>query len=102
MEYLNTKRRGKKRAVARRVIGVALLLVVACALAGCRSVDWFLLKRTLRAKFSDVDLITTQQLATWLNSQDRPAPVLLDVRTPAEWPVSLLAGARRVGPTASA
>ena len=102
MDYLNTKRRGKKRAVARRVIGVALLLFVACALAGCRSVDWFLLKRTLRAKFSDVDWITTQQLATWLNSKDRPAPVLLDVRTPAEWEVSHLAGAHRVDPNASA
>ena len=102
MDYLKTKRRGKKWAVARRALGVALLLFVACALAGCRSVDWFLLKRTLRAKFSDVDWITTQQLATWLNSKDRPAPVLLDVRTPAEWEVSHLAGAHRVDPTASA
>ena len=101
MDYLKTKRRGKKRAVA-RPISVALFLFVACALAGCRPVDWFLLKRTLRAKFSDVDWITTRELATWLNSKDRPAPVLLDVRTPAEWEVSHLAGARRVDPQASA
>jgi len=102
MDYLKTTRRSKKRAVLRRAIGVALFLFVAGALAGCRSVDWFLLKRTLRAKFSDVDWITTQQLATWLNSKDRPAPVLLDVRTPAEWQVCHLAGARRVDPKASA
>ncbi|MGI8431043.1 MAG: rhodanese-like domain-containing protein [Chthoniobacterales bacterium] len=102
MDYLNTKRRGKKRAVARRALGVALLLFVAGALSGCRSIDWFLLKRTLRAKFSDVDWITTDELATWLNSEARPAPVLLDVRTTAEWQVSHLAGARRIDPQASA
>lgn len=86
----------------RVVLGIALLGLIACALAGCRPLDWFLLKRALRTKFSDVDWITTQQLADWLHSKDRPPPVLLDVRTPAEWQVSHLAGARRVAPDASA
>ncbi len=102
MDYRKTNRGGEKRAVVRRVIGGTLLLLVAFALAGCRPVDWFLLKRTLRAKFSDVDWITTRELAAWLNSKKRPAPVLLDVRLPAEWEVSHLAGARRVDPKASA
>ena len=102
MDYRRTDRSGERRAVARRAFGVALLLLIAFTLAGCRSVDWFLLKRALRAKFSDVDWITTQELAAWLHSKERPAPVLLDVRTPAEWEVSHLAGARRVDPEASA
>ena len=76
MDYLNTKQRGKKRAVARRVIGVALLLFVAGALAGCRPVAWILLKRPRRANCRAVDCITTQHLARWLHAQERPAPVL--------------------------
>ncbi len=42
------------------------------------------------------------QLADWLADRQRPAPVLLDVRTPAEWEVSHLPGARRVDPQANA
>ena len=71
-------------------------------MAGCRPLDWFLVKRTLRGKFHDVDWITTQQLAEWLADKERPAPVLLDVRTPEEWNVSHLANARRVDPKATA
>lgn len=91
-------RRGK----IRFVVGLAALVVVTFALAGCRPLDWFLLKRTLRAKFHDIQWITTQQLADWLADKQRPAPVLLDVRTPAEWDVSHLANARRVDPKATA
>lgn len=86
----------------RFVVGLAALVVITFALAGCRPLDWFLLKRTLRGKFHDVDWITTPQLAEWLTDKQRPAPVLLDVRTPAEWNVSHLANARRVDPEATA
>lgn len=91
-----------RRADWKIVLGLAVLLVIGCALAACRPVDWFLLKRTLRGKFSDVRWITTKELADWLADKQRPAPALLDVRTPAEWNVSHLAGARRVDPQASA
>lgn len=85
-----------------RVLGLGLLLLFCLCLASCRSVDWFLLKRSLRAKFSDVHWITTQQLADWLADKKRTPPVLLDVRTPAEWNVSQIPGARRVDPSADA
>jgi rhodanese-related sulfurtransferase len=84
------------------VLGLVALLVCAFALLSCRSVDWFLLKRSLRGKFPDERWITTRELADWLADKNRPAPVLLDVRTPAEWKVSHLPGARRVDPGASA
>lgn len=87
---------------ARLVVGVLLLSLIGFACVSCRPLDWFLLKRSLRVKFRDVDWITTQQLSAWLSAKDRPPPVLLDVRTPAEWQVSHLAGARRVDPAASA
>ncbi len=83
-------------------LGLAALVVMALALACYRPLDWFLLKRTLRAKFSDVQWITTQQLADWLADKQRRAPVLLDVRTPTEWKVSHLPNGRRVDPNATA
>ena len=86
----------------RLILGVAALLFVSLGLLSCRGVDWFFLKRSLHSKFGDIHWITTQQLADWLADKDRPKPVLLDVRTPAEWNVSHLAGARRVDPKADA
>jgi rhodanese-related sulfurtransferase len=102
MQNMNRKPRRTRTGRARTALKCALLVLMTFALAGWRPLDWFVLKRALRAKFSDVDWITTRQLADWLNSKEGPAPVLLDVRTPAEWEVSHLANARRVDPDASA
>ena len=85
----------------RRLFLVAGLLVAVVAALGFRSVDWFLLKTSLRHKFPKVEWISTSELADWLANKKRPAPVLLDVRTTDEWNVSHIAGARRVDPNAS-
>lgn len=77
------------------------LIVAALALLGMRSIDWFLLKQSLRHRFSKVEWITTAQLADWLADKQRPPPVLLDVRTEEEWNVSHVPGARRVEPNSS-
>ncbi|HEX8076732.1 MAG TPA: rhodanese-like domain-containing protein [Chthoniobacterales bacterium] len=87
--------------VLRVLSAVGLLLGIFCLL-GFRSVDWFLLKKSLRHKFAKVEWISTGELADWLADKHRPAPVLLDVRTPDEWNVSHLPGARRVDPSATA
>jgi rhodanese-related sulfurtransferase len=81
------------------ITGVLLAVFAALAL---RSVDWFLLKTSLRHKFPKVEWISTSELADWLANKRRPAPVLLDVRTLEEWNVSHLPAARRVEPNASA
>src|ERR1043166_7618043 len=67
------------------------LIVAGLALLGIRSLDWFLLKQSLRHRFAKVEWITTAQLADWLADKERPPPVLLDVRTEEEWNVSHLA-----------
>ena len=85
----------------RRLFLVAGLLVAVVAALGFRSVDWFLLKTSLRHKFPKVEWISTSELADWLANKKRPVPVLLDVRTTDEWNVSHIAGARRVDPNAS-
>lgn len=85
----------------RRVFLLFGLLVAVAVALGFRSVDWFLLKTSLRHKFPKVEWITTSELADWLADKSRPAPVLLDVRTSDEWNVSHLPGARHVEPSAS-
>ena len=102
MDYILSQRRTAGAANVWLALGITALLVLALGLVACREADWFLLKRSLRSKFGDEHWITTQQLADWLADKKRPAPVLLDVRTPAEWKVSHLPGARRVDPQADA
>lgn len=102
MDCILRPRRVSGAANAWLALGLAAVLVLALGLLSCRGLDWFLLKRSLRGKFGEQDWITTQQLADWLANKKRPAPVLLDVRTPAEWEVSHLPGARRVDPQADA
>jgi rhodanese-related sulfurtransferase len=53
---------------------------------------------TVRARFPDVRIISTTQLADWLSDTNREAPVLLDVRTEDEFNVSHLPNAVREVP----
>ena len=76
------------------------LIIATVALLGVRSIDWYLLKKSLKHRFPKVEWISTRELADWLADNRRPAPLLLDVRTPEEWNVSHLPGARRVDPNA--
>ncbi|MEY2479633.1 MAG: hypothetical protein QOI04_560 [Verrucomicrobiota bacterium] len=78
------------------------LIVVALALLSMRSIDWFLLQRSLRSHFPSLEWVTTRELADWLADKNRRRPVIIDVRTQAEWEVSHLPGARHVFPGASA
>jgi rhodanese-related sulfurtransferase len=57
---------------------------------------------TVREKFPGVKQLSTTNLAAWLADPSRPQPQLLDVRTPKEYAVSHLAGARQISPDAKA
>jgi rhodanese-related sulfurtransferase len=56
--------------------------------------DWPELKRRIREKFPNAPVLTTAALAAWRADAARKPPVLFDVRTPAEYAVSHLRGAR--------
>jgi rhodanese-related sulfurtransferase len=101
MEIISPTRRSRFPN-ARLGLLITGLIFLAFALLGMRSVDWFLLKKSLRHKFTKIEWISTSELADWLANKSRPAPALLDVRTPEEWNVSHLPGARRVDPNAAA
>jgi rhodanese-related sulfurtransferase len=79
-----------------------ILLVVGIVFGKTEGFEWFVLKNAIRAKYPNVRRITTAQLAQRLADGERKQPVLLDVRTEAEWNVSHIVGARRVDPTATA
>lgn len=60
-----------------------------------RALAWPLVKGLVRRKFPAAESLTTDQLAGWLVG-DLPPPILVDVRTPAEYAVSHLPGARHL------
>jgi rhodanese-related sulfurtransferase len=55
---------------------------------------WDTLRQNIRKRFPDVRQLSTQQLADWLaDSNNRPSPILIDVRRIEEFKVSHLPGA---------
>ena len=80
---------------------LALALLFASAVRS-HAIGWALVNAKIRSEFPDVRRITTGELAAWLNDRNRPAPLLLDVRTRAEFEISHLAGAKHVEPGAAA
>ena len=100
MEITNPTR-GSRFPNLRLGLVITGFLVAAGTLLGTRTVDWFLLKKSLRHRFANIEWISTNELADWLADKRRPSPVLLDVRTLEEWNISHLPGARRVDPNAA-
>ena len=80
--------------------GVVLFTVAAgwALVAEAQGLDG--MKKLVRVRFPDVPQLSTQELSAWLQDGRKPRPVLLDVRTKAEFDVSHLPGARRVDPDA--
>jgi rhodanese-related sulfurtransferase len=74
---------------------------MACVVTAAAS-DLEAVRAKVRAKYPTVRQLSTAELAAWLADTSRPSPVLLDVRTEAEYAVSHLPGARRVDSRASA
>ena len=80
---------------------VTVIFFAKSTLAFSQGVGWSIVNAKIRHEFPDVPRISTNQLADWLNSK-REKPLLLDVRTEAEFAVSHLEGAKRIEPGADA
>ena len=55
-------------------------------------------KKFIKWKFDDVRHITADELSSWMEDENRTAPVLLDVRREEEFAVSHLPNAQRISP----
>lgn len=90
----------------KRAVSAALILLGGAAallgLASCQGVAWNLVTRKVRHDFPTVQRTDPAGLARWLGDPNRPPPLLLDVRTRAEFDVSHLPGAQRVEPGSDA
>ena len=85
-----------------KTIGILALALLFASAARAHAIGWALVNAKIRSEFPDVPRLSTEALASWLNDQGRSAPLLLDVRTKAEFEVSHLAGAIHVEPGAAA
>ncbi|MFB2982290.1 rhodanese-like domain-containing protein [Microseira sp. BLCC-F43] len=63
-----------------------------------RSLTFNLLKRLITLKFPNVESITPEALAQWLQDSTKTPPILLDARSEAEYEISHLWHARRIDP----
>lgn len=79
---------------------------VLCLLAlqtGCsQDLTWRAVQHMIASDYPEVPSITTDSLAQRLADDTSPTPLLLDARSPEEYAVSHLPGARRVDPDANA
>jgi rhodanese-related sulfurtransferase len=80
------------------IILVAAAFFAASALVFSQSIGWSVVNMTIGREFPEVPRIKTSELADWLKDEHRKKPLLLDVRTEAEFKVSHLAGAKRIEP----
>lgn len=73
------------------------LVIAQAAVAAAQGIEWKLVNWNVRHDFPSVPRIDPKQLVNWLNDSKREQPLLLDVRTKAEFEVSHIHGAKRVG-----
>lgn len=65
---------------------------------GDETADLIYWKKSVRSRFPTVQQLSTEALSGWFADTNRPVPLLLDVRTEAEFAMSHLPKARRVEP----
>lgn len=69
---------------------------------GCsREMSWRAVDRLIETEYPHVPTVTTDSLSARLSDENRDPPLLLDARSPEEYDVSHLRGARRVDPEAT-
>lgn len=80
------------------VLGAALF-AVAMVQAGCSGDSaWSGVLSTIRAQYPDVQRVTTDSLASWMDAGSVAKPLLLDTRSTEEYAVSHLEGAIHIDP----
>jgi rhodanese-related sulfurtransferase len=79
---------------------LGVLLLVPIGAASAQGLAWSSVLRDVRSRYPEVSQLSVDSLAVWLADTSRPAPLLVDVRTRAEFDVSHIAGAVHSDPEA--
>lgn len=83
------------------ITSVAALFAVVVAFGGCtEDAAWSGVLSAIHAQYPDVRHITTDSLASWMENDSAPQPLLVDARSAEEYEVSHLRGAVRMDPDA--
>ncbi len=85
----------------RTKVWVGVFCVLLLAVWQARPISFWLTKQWISLRFPDVQSITTTDLAGWIDSKSRRAPLLLDVREEEEYELSHLPEAVRIQPGTS-
>ena len=101
LSRLNWMRRGTLAMRGKRIIAIGAVTLILACVSSSQGFGWTLVNAKIRHDFPQVRRITTAELAAWLKDEKRVPPLLLDVRTRAEFEVSHLKNARHVEPDAS-
>lgn len=80
------------------VFFVSVLFLLTAAVVFGQGIGWSFINARIRSEFPEVKRISTGELADWLTNTKREKPLLLDVRTRAEFEVSHLASAHQIEP----
>ncbi len=89
---------GRWLLVAGIVVVLPLLVIGGVVLGAGRPLALGAVQRLAARKFPAILWVDPQELALWRADSSRPAPVVLDARTPVEYAVSHLQGAARIDP----
>jgi rhodanese-related sulfurtransferase len=81
-----------------RSLPLFALALFAMLAVSWHAIGWSIVDWKIAHDFPKVKRVTPAELAAWLRDPKRPPPVLLDVRTAAEYKVSHLEKAERVPP----
>jgi rhodanese-related sulfurtransferase len=84
-----------------RAAAASALCLLALQVGCSDAMTWRAVDRMIASSFPAVPTVTTDRLAERLADTTQGRPVLLDARSPAEYAVSHLRGARRIDPTAT-
>ena len=84
----------------KKLIYAVIVVLMTTMPVFAQGIGWGIVNAKIRREFPDVPRMQTSELADILNKPNDPKPLLLDVRTKAEFAVSHLAGATRVEPGA--
>ena len=84
-----------------KTLSFLILMAITTKIGWGQNLVWPEVLEDIRARYPEVQQLSTDSLASWLDAGDKKQPILLDIREENEYAVSHLAGARHLPPDAT-